>query len=1076
MKKKGNAEFVLAVILAFSLAIAGCAGDESESPPTSDPAGNAPNIPEAAVTASTDSPEWQRYLAYTRPPSETLILEDCTNPLSLPDIIDVAVEETVDNGYRSEYGSYYAYPRGGYPYPVYTFGENMLLSLDGAGEIGWNAQSGGGQSTSTPPERAVAEPDIYALSENLLYTLNTYRGLQAIRVASLDNPHYVNGVYLAGFPNEVYLKGDLVISTVAGFKPGYGWGTFGDTALPEGDFSSALEDFLESKVVAVSVANPEQMELLAEYPLEGTLIESRIVGDILYAVTYTANSMIVTSFSLANAPEVSEIDQASVTFPDTWDWELLAYTHLHVSTEYLFVSIPVNNDDYYARDTDIHIFDISDAGGAIAPRGIMTVEGRITDRFKLDLYEDTFRVVAGDWSGNNYLSIFDISDPDAPVLLATKAVGMFEQLFATRFDGNRAYIVTYMRTDPLWVLDLSDPANPMIVGELIVPGWSMYIEPLGDRLVALGVDDGEGGRRASVSLFSVEDPTNPRLLDRVTVGSQYSTSYGFADYKAFQVLSEENLILLPWSDYEGFWWWDFRMEDQVTLIDLNQDTLDERGSIAHIGTVERPFLSRDHAFILSQSALQIANIDDRDAPESLSLLRLLRSASQIVPAGDFAFVQDENEWWEVIDLRHPELKPTARVKIDGVNVQVFAGDDAAYVVRRPDNESGVEIHRLVLTENGEPVAAGCVAFPEGVNFTAETAIALPDSHVGLVGNFSQWDYYYPLLMEGVDGDVATLADSSIDWSYREGILLLSAPDSSDLDADGFIDLTEVISGGVPSYYAPYITAYSQSDSLVRGHHLYLPVFDINWDMERYSYPTDVTVTFYAGRLDLENPQFPSLLRVNIPGELVYVSTDEEKMYYLKTIMEETLHEFDDYTYSSYTSHSFLGACGYTPAGFSAGDEIALDGYNGIRFEEPYAAVLSGSSYSYYYYPDAVTPVINLYRVDDIVNLELQDFLDLPEVEAGYTLNGMANGRVFLSLGPFSNPKRIRESAISQGTWHPEGEELYAYLDLVYAVEDTQLSFEHLHPSTIWNPAPVEAGENRILVPAGMYGIEVLENE
>ncbi|MCX5860135.1 MAG: beta-propeller domain-containing protein, partial [Proteobacteria bacterium] len=758
-------------------------------------------------------------------------------------------------------------------------------------------------------------------------------------------------------------------------------------------------------------------------------------------------------------------------FPANWDWSLLAYTHLYVSPQYLYISIPVSvaGGYEYSENTEIHCLDVSDPGGLIAARGILSISGHVADRFKMDLYEQTFRVIAGDWNGSNNLYIFDVSHPDLPNLLSTKSIGTFESLFATRFDGNRAYVVTYERKDPLWILDLSNPENPMVVGELIVPGWSQYIEPLGDRLVALGVDDEGGGRRASVSLFSVEDPTNPRLLDKVTVGSDYSTSYGYADYKAFKVIPDQNLIMLPWSDYQGFGWWGYRMEDQVTLIDLLRDQLKERGSLAHIGTVERPFLADNHAFILSQSAVQIADINDRDHPETLSLLRLLRSAKTIVPAGKFALVEDENNWWEVVKLDDSGLKPTARVKISGSAVSILGDAENLYIIRETeavdaDHPSQAEIHRLRIPENGQPQVTGCFAFPSNIYFSPQTLISLSGSQLGLYGSVYRESYY--------GGDVTIVNAAEPDWYYKEGVLVLEAAEAGTIAPAKFI---EIQNASISSGYYSYLYSSSAATPLVRGQHLYLTASEtIEPQSYYYSYPETITTVYYAGRLDLADPEHPSLLLVNIPGELLYVSENEEKLFYQKTQVNLSSTQ-DGLSYYQQPDY-FLGACRYNAQGFQAGDEIALSGYPAVSFNDTQALLLSGVPYYYWYVEDsggsAPEQKLSLIKTDDITDLQIADSIALPAFEAGYSLNGFAGGHAFLSLGPFVNPKRIRELAISQGSWSSSEDEMYAYLDLIYRVKDSRFEFEHIHPSTNWNPSPVLSGD-RVLVPSGMYGIEVL---
>src|SRR5690606_21163805 len=145
--------------------------------------------------------------------------------------------------------------------------------------------------------------------------------------------------------------------------------------------------------------------------------------------------------------------------------------------------------------------DISDPSGAITPRGSVLIAGQVADRFKMDAFEGHLRVVSRTWNGGQSEVLVSTVALDTPDALSVLAQTEFEtargdQLFATRFDGDRAYVVTYFVVDPLYVVDLSDPSNPRIEGELEVPGWSTHIEPRGDFLIALGVDD-QVGRRAS---------------------------------------------------------------------------------------------------------------------------------------------------------------------------------------------------------------------------------------------------------------------------------------------------------------------------------------------------------------------------------------------------------------------------------------------------------------------------------------------------------------------------------------------------------------------------------------------------
>src|SRR4029434_2854577 len=101
--------------------------------------------------------------------------------------------------------------------------------------------------------------------------------------------------------------------------------------------------------------------------------------------------------------------------------------------------------------------------------------------------------------------------------------------------GPRAFVVTFRQTDPLYSLDLSDPAAPRVTGELKITGYSAHLQPIGeDRLVGIGQEADAVGRvqGTQVSLFDVSDPAAPRRLDRYQVNNGSSE----AEYDPHAVL------------------------------------------------------------------------------------------------------------------------------------------------------------------------------------------------------------------------------------------------------------------------------------------------------------------------------------------------------------------------------------------------------------------------------------------------------------------------------------------------------------------------------------------------------------
>lgn len=129
-----------------------------------------------------------------------------------------------------------------------------------------------------------------------------------------------------------------------------------------------------------------------------------------------------------------------------------------------------------------------------------------------------------------------------------------EQLYATRFIGDRAYLVTFRSTDPLYVLDLGNPRDPSILGELEIPGFSDYLHPVGKHLLlGIGKDaipDPKGDNRGAwtqgvkLSLFDISNPRQMREVDTVHLGKRGSDTAALHNHHAVSVLDKGNKLRL----------------------------------------------------------------------------------------------------------------------------------------------------------------------------------------------------------------------------------------------------------------------------------------------------------------------------------------------------------------------------------------------------------------------------------------------------------------------------------------------------------------------------------------------------
>jgi len=462
--------------------------------------------------------------------------------------------------------------------------------------------------------RAVTEPDIWEINGDTLYFFNQYRGLQVIDISQPDSPVVRGTLPIAAAGEQMYLLDDTHVVLLA--RDGCNWGADAD--------SQAL-------VVEISQGKPANAVSL---PVKGAIEESRLVGTALYVASSAYRKLVSTNSAdggqWERGTQVSSFDLSQPNQPAARStaWVSGNSGVVMATDRFLFVAGFRGEDGRPA----IRVFDISAPDGTATEVSSIEPRGEVKDKFKMNLDGDVLTVVSEQWAASTrqtWVETFSLVDPSAPRRLGSLKLIEGETLYATRFDGRRLYVVTFRQVDPLWIIDLSDPAQPKVAGELQVPGWSTYIHPLGDRLVAIGKDN-NASWRTIVSLFDVRDSTRPALLGRVALGEQYSSSEANSDEKAFGVLPEAGLILVPYSS-----WTTNGNFQGVQLIDLATGSLSLRGRIDHEMQARRATVHRDR--ILSVSGRELLSVDasDRDHPIVRSSTTLVWPVDQVFLSGQF---------------------------------------------------------------------------------------------------------------------------------------------------------------------------------------------------------------------------------------------------------------------------------------------------------------------------------------------------------------------------------------------------------------------------------------------------------
>ena len=216
----------------------------------------------------------------------------------------------------------------------------------------------------------------------------------------------------------------------------------------------------------------------------------------------------------------------------------------------------------YTRTTQIYKFSI-DKNKGIQYVNNSKLEGTTINQYSLDEKDDNLRVAVETDDGTQVV----VLDKNLKQIGETEAVAEGENMYASRFIGDKAYLVTFKNTDPLFVIDLSDPKNPEVLGELKIPGYSTYLHPYDENhIIGIGMDTEEVVHRdyrgkaigtwteilgMKMALFDVSDVNNPEEIDSVKIGDRRTVSAVLTNPKALLFSKEKNLLAIPVNNYSS---------------------------------------------------------------------------------------------------------------------------------------------------------------------------------------------------------------------------------------------------------------------------------------------------------------------------------------------------------------------------------------------------------------------------------------------------------------------------------------------------------------------------------------------
>ncbi len=488
-------------------------------------------------------------------------------------------------------------------------------------------------------ERLIAEADIVQLRDGRLYAMSKSGTVAIVDVSQPGRLALLGKTRLPGQPFEMYLRGNqLVTMSLNAFQSSGAQAEIAD----EGRYPRYYQN-ASSAVIVLDISNPTSMSMPAIHVVPGTIDDSRVIGDVLYVVSTERgycyrcrpdNSTHVTSYSLTDAIGLPKVDDLELAPPEGYGstWERA----VSVGKDRLYVG-GRSSTGYSASAGEIDIIDVSDPQGHLVRGAHLEVSGPIYTRWQVDERDGILRVVSqpGASGANNSSKMPAVDTFAIESSQSVKQLGHMEMtipalegLRGVRFAEDRAFVITYRRTDPLYTIDLSDPKAPRQRGELHIPGFVFHMEPFGDRLLGLGVDANNEEGNLNVSLFDVSNLDEPRMIERVSFGGKgLRTDDSTArvqlaeDYdriqKAFKVL-DDGLIVVPFSGTTGPRGYGDTCESTtsgVQLIEWQNDRLVKRAHLPLQGNPRRALPYQDELITVSDSNVRTFSLANKDVAQ-----------------------------------------------------------------------------------------------------------------------------------------------------------------------------------------------------------------------------------------------------------------------------------------------------------------------------------------------------------------------------------------------------------------------------------------------------------------------------
>jgi uncharacterized secreted protein with C-terminal beta-propeller domain len=447
------------------------------------------------------------------------------------------------------------------------------VQKDGFSAVPSPAAEGNGYSTTNIQVSGVDEADIvktdgvhiYMVANNTVFILKAYPPEEAELLSKIGfEEAYLAGVFISQDGNRLAVLG----SSYSAYKEPVGI----PDKVPTFVYRPSI-DGVRTFINVYDVSNKSNPMLKRDFMVSGSYFSSRMIGEYIYAVmsepAYVLNETVVlpefyedgvTTNLTASQVYYSNSSDNYFMFttvvamnimrdeqePTNMSIMMGGASTMYVSTSNMYVT-------FQELEGQTSIYRIRVEKSTLSCDAQGKVPGSVLNQFSMDEHEGYFRIATTTWTGEVLQNNIYALNTSLGIAGRLEKLAPGERLHSARFMGEKCYLVTFKNIDPLFVIDLSQPTEPKVLGELKIPGYSDYLHMYDEtHLIGVGKETVEATEAdfawyqgVKLSLFDVTDVNNPKQLAKYVIGDRGTDSPILWNHKAFLFDKSKNLLVIP---------------------------------------------------------------------------------------------------------------------------------------------------------------------------------------------------------------------------------------------------------------------------------------------------------------------------------------------------------------------------------------------------------------------------------------------------------------------------------------------------------------------------------------------------